>query len=78
VAGQYAESVKQLYNVPIDGGTAIKLNDTLALGGIVYTSLISPDSSRVVYLAEQEAENVREIYSVPIDGGVITKLNSPV
>ena len=37
--------------------------------------LISPDSSRVVYRADQQTNEVFELYSVPLDGGSVTRLN---
>ena len=37
--------------------------------------LISPDSSRLLYIADQEVEGKYELYSVPINGGEATKLN---
>ena len=39
---------------------------------------ISPDGSRVVYLADEDTEGVNEIYSVPIGGGAATRLNGPL
>ncbi|MBN1832725.1 MAG: hypothetical protein JW896_11510, partial [Deltaproteobacteria bacterium] len=76
-ADQDTVGVFELYSVPIDGGTVIKLNDSLVSGGDVhnYGFLISSDSSRVVYMADQDTDEVYELYSVPIDGGTVTKLN---
>jgi hypothetical protein len=57
------------------------LNGALVAGGDVLTSgdtpfLISPDGSRVVYLADQQTNEVFEIYSAPIDGtSAAVKLN---
>ena len=66
----------ELYSVPINGGTATKLNGTLVTGGdVIYDFHISPDGSRVVYRADQEVDEVLELYSVPIAGGAATKLN---
>lgn len=40
--------------------------------------LVSPDSRRVVYCADQDADEVLELYSAPIDGGApAVKLNIP-
>jgi Tol biopolymer transport system component len=69
-----AESVTELYSVPIGGGTPIKLNGTLVNGGTVTSFQLAADN-RVVYYAEQETDNVLEIYSVPITGGTPRKLN---
>lgn len=40
-----------------------------------FNYLISPDSSRVVYIADQEVVGKYELYSVPIAGGTATRLN---
>jgi Tol biopolymer transport system component len=76
-ADQNADNVNELFSVPSAGGTAVKLNATLVTNGDVGSNgiLISPDSSRVVYTADQDADNVFEIFSVPIAGGTPVKLN---
>jgi hypothetical protein len=76
----------ELYSVPIGGGTAIKLNAPMVSGGDVYAPFVyapvgfsaSPDSTRVVYLADQQKDEQFELYSVPIDGGTPVKLNGPM
>src|SRR5262249_43497356 len=35
----------------------------------------SPDSSRIIYRADQQADQVFELYGAPATGGAITKLN---
>ena len=57
----------------------IKLNGPLVAGGVVSSSGLqfSPDSSRVLYLADQDTDNVFEIYSVLSTGGTPVKLNAP-
>jgi Tol biopolymer transport system component len=66
----------QLFSVPLTGGTVTMLNDPIIpVTGEVKGFRISPDSSRVVYLAEQDAYSY-ELYSVPIGGGQTAKLNS--
>lgn len=82
VADEAADEVFELYSVPVAGGTPIKLNGALVPGGDVGAGAgaftISPDSSRVVYLADQQTVDVLELYSVPITGGVATKLHPPL
>ena len=53
-----------LYSVPLGGPAAagIKLNGALVALGDVDNFAISPDSSRVVYLADQQTDNVFELY----------------
>ncbi len=69
-ADQDTVGATEIYSVPIGGPPAagIKLNKALVLGGSVQDGLISPDSSRVVYLADQDTDGVFELYSVPIGG----------
>ncbi|MFN8458182.1 MAG: hypothetical protein U0401_26615 [Anaerolineae bacterium] len=43
-------------------GTVDKLNPSLISGGNVGFALLSPDSSRVVYLADQETDEVYELF----------------
>ena len=79
-ADQNADNVNELFSVPSTGGAAIKLNGTLVTNGDVASSgiLISPDSSRVIYTADQDADNVFEIFSAPIAGGTPVKLSGPM
>jgi uncharacterized repeat protein (TIGR01451 family) len=62
-ADQDTNDVVELYSVPVTGGTSTKLNGPLA-GGDIYTFLISPDSSYVVFLVDYA-----HLFSVPIGGG---------
>ena len=65
VADQDTDEMHELYSVPIDGGTVVKLNDPLVRNG-VSSFAVSPDGSTVVYEAPQDS-TTRELYSVPID-----------
>ena len=86
---QDIDNVFELYSVPVQGGTVTKLNPPLVAGGNVLgdsTSTpfllegfqITPDSSRVVYRADQTTDTVNELFSVPVAGGVATRLNPPL
>jgi len=83
-ADQETFAVDELYSVPIDGpvSAGVKLNNTLPEGGDVdfKNFAVSPDSSRVVYVADQDVDEVDEIFSVPITGPAISgvKLNDPL
>ncbi len=68
----------EIFSVPSAGGTAIKLNGPLVLGGDVDEQQFSPDSSRVVYDADQTTDNVVDLFSVPATGGTAVKLNGPL
>ncbi len=71
-----------LYSVPIGGGKPTKLNDTLAkndkgvIVGNVRSFEISPDGSKVVYIADQKTVGVLEFYSVLIGSGKSTLTQS--
>jgi hypothetical protein len=76
-ADQTTDEMFEVFMVPSAGGTATKLNGALVAGGDISSSglAISPDSSRVLYLADQTTNDVFEIFLVPSAGGVATKLN---
>ncbi len=57
-----------LYSVPIFGGARYTLSHITAAGGKIASFQITPNSQRVVYLADQETAGKRELYSAPIDG----------
>ena len=52
-------SSTELYSVPSAGGSAVKLNGVLTPGGNVWSYEFSPDSTRVVYLADQQTVGKR-------------------
>jgi len=68
----------ELYSLPLDGHQPpTRLNAPFVAGGSLggdenfgffFAWRIAPDSSRVVYLADQDTDDVGELYSVPIDG----------
>ncbi len=53
----------------------MKLNGPITPGGDIYEFLISADSSRVIYRADQDTNDLFELYSIPIGGGILVKLN---
>lgn len=60
----------------------VRLNGAIIEGGTLYTFpvKVSPDSSRVVYRADQQTVGQNELYSVPIRGpaNLGQKMNSPL
>jgi Tol biopolymer transport system component len=78
LADQVTDNKFELYNVPIAGGTPVKLNGLLPSTGDVTSAEFTPDGSRVIYLANEDAANVFELYSVPSSGGTPTKLSGPL
>lgn len=82
-AFKQADSASKLYSVPITGSSTgpIELINLITEGGdIAPTVKISPDSTRVVYLANQLNPRTIELYSVPIDGPstAFVQLNNPL
>ena len=65
----------EIWSVEPDGDGNVKLNGALVDLGAVLTFKISPDSSRVVYRADQQTNDEYELYTVPIAGGANFKLN---
>ena len=64
-----------LFSVPITGGPSTLLFDA-GPPHVAHALAISPDSARVIYIADGNTNGVLEIYSVPIGGGAIVQLNS--
>ncbi len=67
--------VPRLFSVPIAGGAETELNGPIVVGGEVVSFLITPDGSRVVFLADKDVDEQYELYSVPIAGGTVTRLH---
>ena len=72
-----ANFVTELYTVKTTGGPTLKLNGPFFVDGDVLDFRISPDSRRVVYLADQTFPDRFELFSVSIDGGVPVKVTGP-
>jgi len=69
----------ELHSAPAAGAAAsVRLNGTLAAGGDVTSFGITPESSRVVYLADQLSDGVAELFVVPIGGGTPLRLSAPL
>jgi Tol biopolymer transport system component len=70
-SNQSAPAHVELYSTPLDGSAPpVKLNGPM-VGGVAWSSpavQISPDGTRVVYLADQDRAQVFELYSAPLDG----------
>jgi hypothetical protein len=77
-AAQNTAGILELYEVPITGGPATRLNAPLGLGGIAAAVTWSPDNSRVIYEQRQETGAAFELYSVPSVGGAPVKLSGPM
>lgn len=66
----YSSSVRGIY-----AGGFSRLNARFTGEQDVFEFKLSPDGSRVVYIADQDDESVLELYSATVSGGVPVKLN---
>jgi Tol biopolymer transport system component len=80
VADQNTNEAFELFTVPSTGGVPTKVSGALVSGGDVSStsSVFSPDSSRIVYRADQDQDNIFELYSVPSAGGSSVKISGPM
>ncbi len=78
VADQNVDTLNELFSVPIGGGTATRLNRTLAAGGDVQAFRISPNSAWVIYGADQDSDTVDEVLAAPLAGGTVLDVNGPL
>ena len=70
--------ILDLFAVPLTGGTPIRLNPAHSGNGVSAIA-ISPDGTRVAYLADQNSIDVREVYGAQIDvAGSGIRLNTPL
>jgi hypothetical protein len=69
VADLETADVFYIYRVPIEGGQPVRLSDVIQPGALFSTIQLTPDGSRVVYMARYE------LFSVPVAGGPVVKLN---
>ncbi len=81
VADKLVDEKFELFSVPLAGGAIQKLNATLpADGDVVYSDnalpKITPDGTRVVYVADQVSNGLDDVYSVPIGGGTPVPVGS--
>jgi len=77
-ADQRVDGIIELFSVPIAGGPVVRLNPEFGANSRILSSFfqISPDSTRVVYSADQRVDGIFELFSVPITGGNAISLNS--
>jgi Tol biopolymer transport system component len=78
IADEDVNEKSELYNVPITGGTPVKLNGILPSQGDVTRAEFTPDGNRVIYLANEDSASTFELYSVASSGGTPTKLSGPL
>ena len=76
IYSQISAEHTELFSVQLSSGSTVKLNDTLVAGGDVLGFAISPNSQRVLYLADANRDERDELFSVPASGGAAVRLNS--
>jgi hypothetical protein len=69
----------ELFSQAIDfsGIEPTRLNGPLVADGRIVDFAVSPDSTRVVYRAEQDVAGLVDLYTVPTRGGAATRLSPP-
>lgn len=75
LADQDINGTPELYAVPTNGGSVVRLNGTLVGADGVRGFQISPNGQFVVYVADELDNFDDELYSVPIGGGTSTKIS---
>jgi hypothetical protein len=86
VSDALANSVFELFIVPIDGSAAPRrLNAPFADGGDVavtyggWSFRITPDGASVLYIADQRNDELFELFGVPLDGSASAyRLSAPL
>lgn len=70
-------SPRELFVVPVTGGTPLKVSGTIAGGGSVFNESLkwSPDSSKIAFLATEESASVYYLYVVTADGQTKSMVN---
>ena len=72
-------NLRELFRRPADGSGGPKLvNAPRGPGGVVSDFALTPDGTRVVYVADQDVLGRREVFVVPLDGSAAPlRLNAP-
>lgn len=77
-ADQDLDEQLELYSVPVGGGTVVRLNGPMVAGGDVPRAdgwMITSDSQRVVYRADELTDEAFVLFSVSMDGGTRDELS---
>lgn len=81
LADQSIDPGNELYRVVFSnqGSGGIRLTPTFSTGGTIVRFALTPDSTRVVYIADQTTANVNELYQVAFSSPQTSnKLNTPL
>jgi Tol biopolymer transport system component len=72
-----ATSTDRLFSAAIAGGNCVDISGTMVTNGNVNNNefAVSPDSKRVVFVADKHTDASNELFSVPIAGGTATKIS---
>lgn len=77
VADQVTDGVRELWRVPIGGGSATRLNPEFPSGGTVTSVRLSADATRVAFVADIGGDGQRELLAVAATGGPVATLVAP-
>ena len=61
--------------IPRFAVAARQIDSSLSLSAPELPIHISPDSQRVVYMADKDGNNAAELYSAPVTGGAVVQLS---
>jgi hypothetical protein len=79
---QLTDAVVELFSVPVDGSASpVRVSGTLVPGGDIHFrgAVASPDSTRLVYMADALVDELVELFSAPVDGSAApVRLNGPL
>lgn len=77
VADQRVDNIHELFSVPANGGEAVRLSPEMIETGdvLVNSTMITPDSERVLFLADASRNGRYELFGVSSVGGSATVLN---
>lgn len=72
-----ATNTERLFSAAIAGGNCVDLSGSMVPDGNVTSGdfAISPDSRRVVFIADKDNNGQEELFSVPLPGGTATKIS---
>ena len=78
-ADQDSDETDELYTSEPDGSNNVKVSGSMVSGGnvLALTAQWAPDSSRILYIADQDTDGTRELYTSKPDGLNNAKVNGP-
>src|SRR5690606_7685964 len=77
VADERVDNMHELFSVPTAGGESLRISPDMVESGDVLVNgiLVTPDSARVVFLADANHNARFELFSAPTAGGSVVRLS---